>query len=98
MTSPPRVADTFDDDAETSPGREWVAIILASAVGLAVVMITFASLWDALFHSDPGLSENATQLLGNAFTGILSVLSGFLGFKFGDRRRRRTRDDVTPPE
>ena len=63
--------------------RDWVAIILAVALGTAINTITFAVLYDAIFSEGPGLSENATQLLVTAFGGIIGVLGSYVGFKAG---------------
>jgi len=48
-----------------------------------------AILWDALFHSDPGLSENATQVIIAAFTGITGVLGGYIGGRAVERAQER---------
>ena len=68
-------------------GKDWVALVLAFALGFAVNTITFAVLWDAIFGDQPGLSENATQILVSVFGGIIGVLGGYLGYRAGERQR-----------
>lgn len=63
--------------------RDWVAVILAAGLAIAVNTITVAVLWDAIASAGPGLSENATQVLVTAFGGIIGVLGAYLGFKAG---------------
>jgi len=60
-----------------------VAIALAIALGLAVNVVTFAVLYDAIRSPDEGVSltENATQLLTTAFGGIIGVLGSYIGFR-----------------
>jgi predicted PurR-regulated permease PerM len=73
-------------------GREWVAIILALGLVVAVDLITAAVLYDAIFSNDAGLSENATQVLIAAFGGIIGVLGGYIGYQAG----KRSGDDPEP--
>ena len=63
--------------------RDVVAAILAGGLVVAVDLITFAVLWDAIASQGPGLSDNATQILTTAFGGILGVLGAYLGFRAG---------------
>lgn len=65
--------------------RAWVPIILAVGVSTAINLICFGVLWDALRSDTPGLSENATQLLTAALTGMLGVLGAYIGFRAGER-------------
>ena len=71
-------------------GRDRVAIVLAIAVGLSILAITVAALWDALRSASPGLSENATQILTSAYSGIIGALAVYLG-------SRLSRGDEHPP-
>jgi hypothetical protein len=64
-------------------GRSWVAIILAIGIATAINCITFAVLYDAIFSSESGLSENATQVLTAAFGGIVGVLGAYVGYQSG---------------
>lgn len=68
-------------------GKDWVAIILAVGLALAINMICFAVLWDALRSDTPGLSENATQILTTAFGGILGVVGSYIGYRAGTQDR-----------
>lgn len=72
--------------------RDHVALVLAIGVALAVNLLMFAVLWDALRSESPGLSENATQVISTAFGGMLGVLGSYLGFKAG-RHEREVADD-----
>jgi hypothetical protein len=73
--------------------KDWVAVILAVAVGTALNLITIAVLWTAVFHSsdvDGGISENGTQLLTAGISGMLGVLGAFLGYRAGVAAERRS--------
>ena len=74
--------------------RDWVAIILAFGLVLAVNFITVAVLYDAIRSEGPGLSENATQILTGAFGGIIGILGSYLGYRVG----RADRHDTPPKE
>ena len=69
-----------------SHARDWVAVILAAALGLALNMLMFAVIWDALRSDTPGISENATQVIIAGFGGIIGVLGSYVGFKAGERK------------
>ncbi len=43
-------------------------------------------LYDAIFSSESGLSENATQILTLAFGGIIGLLGSYVGYKTGQGR------------
>lgn len=74
-------------------GRDRVAAILAITVGTSILVFTIAVLWDALFHgAQAGLSENATQVLTGAFSGIIGALAVYLG-----ARLARGPDEPPPP-
>lgn len=86
--------------------RDWVALVLAVALGLAVNLLMFGVVWDATRSTTPGLSENATQIITTAFGGILGVLGSYLGFRAASsaaRTEQRHQLDVIeaqhePPE
>lgn len=65
----------------TQRTRDWVVIILAAGLSLAVICVTVGVLYDAIFSEGPGLSDNATQLLTTAFGGIIGVLGSYVGFR-----------------
>ena len=75
---------------ENNGGKDWVARILAIGLATAINAITFAVLYDAIFSSESGLSENATQILTTAFGGIIGVLGSYIGYRAGVSR-------ATPP-
>lgn len=66
-----------------TPGRDWVAIILAVALGTAMNIFTFAVLYDALINQEAGLSENATQVLTGWGGGIIGILGAVFGYTAG---------------
>lgn len=86
-------------------GRDWVAIILAVGLAAAINTITAAVLYDAIAGDQPGLSENATQILVASFGGIIGVLGSYVGYRAGaastaaSQRRsdREMGDDSAPP-
>ena len=66
--------------------RSVVAIVLAAGLSVAVICITVAILWEAVFSTgSAGISENATQILTTAFGGIIGVLGSYIGFKSGEK-------------
>ena len=75
----------------TYDARNWVAIILAIGLSTAINAITIAVLWTALRAPDGvDLSENATQILTTAFTGLVGILGSYVGYRAaqgGDRQR-----------
>lgn len=86
--------------AREARGRDAVAIILAIGIGTALNLLMFAILWDALFHSDPGLSENATQVITALGSGVIGVLGGYIGGRAVEGalgRRAEVHTESTPP-
>jgi len=77
-------------------GKDWVALVLAFGLVTAVNTITFAVLYDAILGEDPGLSENATQILVSVFGGIIGVLGGYLGYRAGERNERARQQEHVP--
>lgn len=79
-------------------GRDATAVILAVGIALAINLITFAVVYDAVVNpGEAGLSENATQVLTTAFGGIIGVLGGFVGYQRG-LDARKNNDESPPPE
>ena len=76
---------TSDPTPPARAARDWVAVILAIGLVLGLLVITVGSLVDAFNTTEPGLSENATQLLTAAFGGVIGVLGSYLGFRAGER-------------
>jgi hypothetical protein len=56
---------------------------------LAINMLMFAVLWDALRSDTPGLSENATQVVIAAFGGVIGLLGAYLGARAVERSMMR---------
>jgi hypothetical protein len=60
--------------------RDWVALILASTAGLSVLLLTAASLYDAL--ADPeqaGITEAYASLLTGTLGVLIGALAGYIG-------------------
>lgn len=86
--------------AERDPHAWMVALVLAIGIATAVNLITLAAVYAAVANRriPGGLSENATQVLTTAFSGIIGVLGGFFGYRAGiAERERRTRLPGEPP-
>lgn len=64
-------------------GSYVVALVLAVGMCTAVNLFTVAVLYDALFSSGPGLSENATQVLSSWGGGIIGVIGAVVGYQAG---------------
>lgn len=71
--------------------RDWVAIILAIGLCVAVVFFTGAMLYEAVTADHARLSPDAAQVLTIAIGGIIGLLGGYLGAKA--TRNERDRDD-----
>jgi hypothetical protein len=79
-------------------GREWVAVVLAVGLALALNLLMLGVLWDAVRSDTPGLSENATQVVIAAFGGIIGVLGAFLGYRAGTAAGRAEADRGEDPD
>jgi len=77
---------------EKRGGQEWVAIVLGIGIAVAVNLVTFGLMWEAVFRSGT-MSDNATQLLTTAFGGIVGVLGSYVGFRSGIASERRSEAD-----
>jgi hypothetical protein len=62
-------------------GRDWVAVVLAVGLVIAVATITIAGLYDVILRPDDQLSENATLVLTTAFGGIIAILGTYVGHR-----------------
>lgn len=78
-----------------APGRDWIALTLAIGLSTAMNMFTAAVLYDALYHDNAGLSENATQVLTGWGGGIVGILGAVFGYRAGAQQEN---DRPTPPE
>lgn len=71
--------------------KDWVAIILSVGLSTAFNVLMLTILWGVIRGTSGealALSENATQILNGAFSGIIGVLGAYLGFKAGARQRQ----------
>ena len=75
-------------------GRDAVAIILAIGLATAVNLLLLGVVWDAVRSDTPGLSENATQVIIAAFTGITGVLGGYVGGRAVEAGRRQAVEEA----
>lgn len=67
----------------TRHGSIIVAVILAVGMCTAVNVFTAAVLVDALLSDQPGLSENATQILTGWGGGIIGIIGALVGYQAG---------------
>ncbi|HEY6416855.1 MAG TPA: hypothetical protein VIX41_11470 [Acidimicrobiales bacterium] len=82
-------------------GRDWVAVVLAIGLAVAINLLTAAIMYDAV-RNEAEISENATQVLVAAFGGIVGVLGGYIGGRTVERAAQREREQAqqanqTPP-
>jgi hypothetical protein len=77
---------------------DYVAIILAVGISLALNIVTIALLYAAMVRMTAGagigLSENGVQLLTGWGGGLLSILGAYIGFQFG---RAKPNGEPSPP-
>jgi hypothetical protein len=92
-----------DDEGRRRPAVEWVAILLAAGIATALNVITFAAMYVIVavrlagLPSQPGLSENTTQVLTGWGGGIIGVLGAYVGYAFGKRRNQADDQDKPDP-
>ena len=74
-------------------GKDWAVIILAAALGVALIVVTTAVLYSAVHNGKPGLAvtETDVQLLTGWGGGIIGILGAYVGFRAG--RTEHTTDD-----
>lgn len=71
------------------PARDLIAIVLAVGMCSALNIVTLAILYDAIRHSDAGISENATQILTGWGGGIIGILGAVFGYRAGQQQGPR---------
>lgn len=71
-----------------SHGKDWVALVLTVGLCTAINSLTIAVLWDAIVGEQPGLSENATQILVASFGGMIGVIGSYIGYRAGSIDKR----------
>jgi hypothetical protein len=64
-------------------GSYLVALVLAVGISTAINAFTIAVLLDALLGENPGLSENATQILTGWGGGVIGVIGAVVGYQAG---------------
>lgn len=71
------------------PSRDLVALVLAIGLALGIVgMITSILINSVQNQAAAPLSDNATQVLTAAFSGIIGALGAYMGFQAGVRSER----------
>lgn len=67
---------------------DWIALVLALSLGLAVVLILVVSAIQITRGSFPqvNLSENATQVLTAGIGGFIGLLGAYIGLNRGDKK------------
>jgi hypothetical protein len=81
---------------ERGDPRDFVALVLAIGLSMALLVIVAAVMYDAVRSDTPGLSENATQILTGWGGGVVGVLGSYLGFRAGATTAARRQ--VAPPD
>ena len=91
---------------EKLPSKDWVVLVLAISMGIALNVFTCAVLWEAIVEH-AALSENATQVLIGWGTGTLGIIGAYIGYRVGIAEHKRdvteedagaaAGEDVTPP-
>ena len=76
---------------EPRRGRDWAVIILAAALGVALVVVTAAILYTAINNPRGGLAvtETDVQLLTGWGGGIIGILGAYVGFRAGNGGEKR---------
>jgi uncharacterized YccA/Bax inhibitor family protein len=64
---------------------DWVAIILAAGVSLALITATAAVAYTGILTGKP-VGENITQILTGWGGGIIGVLGAYVGKKISDHQ------------
>jgi hypothetical protein len=86
------------------PSVDLVAVILATTLGLVLILVAGTSLVNTI-NPDTNLTstlgENTTQILSAATGAIVGVLGTYMGYRAGSRRdddwdATRRRSDSTP--
>jgi len=79
---------------------DWVAIILAAGLSIAVVALVAAVGIAAVEHGNTAssLSDNETQVLTAAFSGTIGLLGGWLGYKAGNGQKHLPEEGWPEPE
>ena len=74
---------------------DWVAIILAAALGTVTVLMLIVVLINVITKRTPNptLGENTTQVLTATIGGIIGILGGYVGHAVTVRRDGRPPDD-----
>ena len=69
--------------------RDWAVLVLASAFGAALLVVTAAILWAATHNGQPGLAvtQADVELLMAWGGGIIGVLGAYIGFRAGEKDR-----------
>jgi hypothetical protein len=76
----------MEQQKQSRVAGEWVAIILAGGMVIALNIVTLAMMYTAVVHysnGSMGLSENGVQLLTGWGGGVLGILGAYVGYSFG---------------
>ena len=67
------------------PSKDWAVIILATAFGIALIVVTAAVLYTAINNGKAGLAvtETDVQLLTGWGGGVIGILGAYVGFRAG---------------
>lgn len=83
----PKVVEqtTTKVDPPTTRPKDWVALVLAVGVAVAINVVCFGIMWDAV-KLDAEISENGTQILTGVLGGIIGILGAYLGYSAAGKR------------
>jgi hypothetical protein len=72
--------------------RDWVAIIIAVGISVAINILVGGVLYESIVHIDrSGLSENATQILTGWGGGMIGVIGAYIGFQASRQQQQPPR-------
>jgi ABC-type nickel/cobalt efflux system permease component RcnA len=68
------------------PTADLIAVILAAGLSLSIVALVVGVVWAAIKNGSTAstLSENESQVLTVAFSGMIGVLGAWVGYRAGN--------------
>jgi hypothetical protein len=74
-------------------GRDYVALILAVALLLAVVFTSVSLLYAVIVNERRNLSDAATNLMTMLFGGVIAILGGYIGAVVDNKKKDDKEDE-----
>ena len=80
------------------PTSDYVAVILAGGLSLAVVALVIGVIWAAIAHGNTAssLSENESAVLTTAFGAMAGILGAWVGYRTRDPGDERQHEEPWP--